>query len=163
MEAVSSCETSVTVYRTTWSNISEDNRLHIRRREILKSHLVMIMIMMTTMTMCTKARTLSYRVTWLQESNISQTVCVLNELLTHMHWRLLDKQICFQKQIKIKFVKHQNSTSKQCDYWGSQEFGFTVNLRNTNANTFNRLVHRLARNLTEVRLCVRVLHILSLG
>jgi hypothetical protein len=40
MEAASTSETSVNVYQTTRCNIPEDSRLHIRRRENLKSHLI---------------------------------------------------------------------------------------------------------------------------
>jgi hypothetical protein len=38
MEAVSTFETSVNVYQTTLRINPEDNHLHIRRRENLKSH-----------------------------------------------------------------------------------------------------------------------------
>jgi hypothetical protein len=38
MEAASTFETSVYFYQTTQCNIPEDNHLHIRRRESLKSH-----------------------------------------------------------------------------------------------------------------------------
>jgi hypothetical protein len=38
MEAVSTSETSVNFYVTTRRNIPEDNHLHTRRRENLKSH-----------------------------------------------------------------------------------------------------------------------------
>jgi hypothetical protein len=37
MEAVSTSETSVDFYETTWRNILEDSHLHARRRENLKS------------------------------------------------------------------------------------------------------------------------------
>jgi hypothetical protein len=37
MEAVSTSETSVNFYQTTWRNIPEDSHLYTRRREILKS------------------------------------------------------------------------------------------------------------------------------
>jgi hypothetical protein len=39
MEAVSSSETLVSIYQTSWFNIPEDSHLHTRRRENLKSHL----------------------------------------------------------------------------------------------------------------------------
>jgi hypothetical protein len=39
MEAASISETSVNFYQTTLRNNPEDNRLHTRRRENLKSHL----------------------------------------------------------------------------------------------------------------------------
>jgi hypothetical protein len=38
MEAVSSSETSVSIYQATQRNIPEDSHLYSRRREILKSH-----------------------------------------------------------------------------------------------------------------------------
>jgi hypothetical protein len=38
IEAVSTSETSVNFYQTTWRNIPEDSHLHTRRRENLKSH-----------------------------------------------------------------------------------------------------------------------------
>jgi hypothetical protein len=38
MEAAITSETSVSVYQTTLCNIPEDNHLHVRRRENLKSH-----------------------------------------------------------------------------------------------------------------------------
>jgi hypothetical protein len=38
MEAASTSETSVNFYQTTRRNIPEDNHLHTRRRENLKSH-----------------------------------------------------------------------------------------------------------------------------
>jgi hypothetical protein len=40
MEAVSTYETSVNFYQTAQRNIPEDSHLHTRRRENLKSHLV---------------------------------------------------------------------------------------------------------------------------
>jgi hypothetical protein len=42
MEAASTCETSVNVYRTTRRNNPEDSRLHTRRRENFKSHLFIL-------------------------------------------------------------------------------------------------------------------------
>jgi hypothetical protein len=39
MMAVSTSETSVKFYQTTWRNKPEDSHLHTRRRENLKSHL----------------------------------------------------------------------------------------------------------------------------
>jgi hypothetical protein len=38
MDAVSSSETSVSFYQTTWRNIPEGSHLHIRLREKQKSH-----------------------------------------------------------------------------------------------------------------------------
>jgi hypothetical protein len=38
MKAVSTSETSVNLYETTWCNIPEGCHLHTRRRENLKSH-----------------------------------------------------------------------------------------------------------------------------
>jgi hypothetical protein len=38
MEVVSTSETSVNFYRTTWNKIPEDNQFHTRRRENLRSH-----------------------------------------------------------------------------------------------------------------------------
>jgi hypothetical protein len=38
MEAASASETSVNFYQTTRRNNPEDNHLHLRRRENLKSH-----------------------------------------------------------------------------------------------------------------------------
>jgi hypothetical protein len=40
MEAASTCETSVVLYRTALRNIPQDSHLHTRRRENLKSHRV---------------------------------------------------------------------------------------------------------------------------
>jgi hypothetical protein len=40
MEALSSSETSVSIHQFTQCNIPEDNHLHIRRCENLKSHLI---------------------------------------------------------------------------------------------------------------------------
>jgi hypothetical protein len=39
LEAVSTSETSVNSYQTTWRNMPEDSHFHTRRRENLKSHL----------------------------------------------------------------------------------------------------------------------------
>jgi hypothetical protein len=40
METVSTSETSVSFYQTTWRNVPEDSHLYIRHRENLKSHLL---------------------------------------------------------------------------------------------------------------------------
>jgi hypothetical protein len=40
MEAASASETSVNFYQTTGRNNPEDSRLHNRRRENLKSHII---------------------------------------------------------------------------------------------------------------------------
>jgi hypothetical protein len=40
MEAVSSSETSASIYQTTWYNTSEDGHVYIRHRENLKYYLV---------------------------------------------------------------------------------------------------------------------------
>jgi hypothetical protein len=41
-EAVSSSETSVNIFQTTWRSIREDSHIHIRRRENLKSHIFQV-------------------------------------------------------------------------------------------------------------------------
>jgi hypothetical protein len=43
VEAVCTSETSVNFYQTTRRNIPEDSHLYTRRRENLKSHLVILM------------------------------------------------------------------------------------------------------------------------
>jgi hypothetical protein len=43
MEAVSTSETSVNFYQTTWRNIPEDSHVHTRRRENLKFKLCNIL------------------------------------------------------------------------------------------------------------------------
>jgi hypothetical protein len=43
MEAASTSETSVNFYRTIRRNIPKDNRLHTRRRENLKSHMIFLL------------------------------------------------------------------------------------------------------------------------
>jgi hypothetical protein len=40
--AVSTLETSVNIYQSTWRSIPEDSHLHTRRREDLKSHLAVL-------------------------------------------------------------------------------------------------------------------------
>jgi hypothetical protein len=42
MEAVSFSESSVSVYQTTQCNIPEDSHLHTRRRENLRSHIILV-------------------------------------------------------------------------------------------------------------------------
>jgi hypothetical protein len=44
MEAASTSETSESFYQTTWRNIPEDSHLHTRRCEILKSHLIVVLL-----------------------------------------------------------------------------------------------------------------------
>jgi hypothetical protein len=45
MEAASSCETSANYYQTIWRKNPEDSGLHTRRRENLKSHFCISVIL----------------------------------------------------------------------------------------------------------------------
>jgi hypothetical protein len=46
MEAVSSSETSVSIYQTTWRNIPEDSHLDTRCFENLKSHISVLRLVL---------------------------------------------------------------------------------------------------------------------
>jgi hypothetical protein len=87
MEAVSTSETSVNIYQTTWRNILEDSHLHTRRRENLKSHTDFLFILLGL-----------------------QAVSSINSLSSIMYFVIIGTQCCHSRLAVIEF----QPTSARC-------------------------------------------------